>query len=121
MKGQVIVPEEGVTLQEGMFVEVIPVTRLPRGGPAALLEVWNSDVPDEGWDVVERAVEELDHYKIRVWRLRTFKRFERSRVERPRHRSRPDMVAGEQSRHRMFWLGFRGCASLLQRPISRPA
>ena len=60
VKGQVIVLEEGVTLQEGMLVEVIPVIRLPRGGPAALLEVWSSDVPDEGWDAVERAVEALD-------------------------------------------------------------
>ena len=60
VKGQVIVLEEDVTLQEGMLVEVIPLTQLPRGGPAALLEVWHSDVPDEGWDAVERAVEELD-------------------------------------------------------------
>jgi len=60
VKGQVIVLEEGVTLQGGMLVEVIPITRLPRVGPAALLEVWNSDVPDESWDAVEKAVEELD-------------------------------------------------------------
>jgi len=60
VKGQVIVLEESVTLQEGTPVEVIPIIRSPKGGPAALLEVWSSDVPDEGWEAVERAVEELD-------------------------------------------------------------
>ena len=60
VKGQVVVLEEGVTLQEGTPVEVIPLLESPKGSPAALLEVWGSDVPHEGWDAVERAVEALD-------------------------------------------------------------
>lgn len=60
VKGNVVVLEEGITLPEGIQVEVIPITELPKGSPAALLEVWGSDVPDDGWDAVEKAVEELD-------------------------------------------------------------
>ena len=30
------------------------------GSPAALLEVWGSDVPDAIWDTVEKAIEALD-------------------------------------------------------------
>jgi len=60
MKGNVVLLEEGVTLPEGTQVEVTPVTEPPKGSPAALLEVWGSDVPDDGWDAVEKAVEELD-------------------------------------------------------------
>jgi hypothetical protein len=56
----VIVLDEGVTLKEGTPVEVIPIQEPPKGRPTALLEVWGSDVPDEGWDAVEWAVEELD-------------------------------------------------------------
>jgi len=61
VKDHVVVLDEDVTLQEGTLVEVTPVKELPSGSPAALLEVWGSDVPDEAWDAVERAVEELDH------------------------------------------------------------
>ena len=60
VKGDVVVLEEGITLPEGIQVEVTPITELPKGSPAALLEVWGSDVPDDGWDAVEKAVEELD-------------------------------------------------------------
>ncbi len=60
VKGHVVVLEEGVALQEGTQVEVTPIIEPTQGSPAALLEVWGSDVPDEGWDAVERAVEELD-------------------------------------------------------------
>ena len=60
VRGQVVVLDEGVALQEGAQVEVIPVREPPTGSPAALLEVWGSDLPDEAWDAVERAVEELD-------------------------------------------------------------
>ena len=60
VKGNVVVLEEGITLPEGIQVEVTPITELPTGSPAALLEVWGSDVPDDGWDAVEKAVEELD-------------------------------------------------------------
>jgi hypothetical protein len=59
VKGQVIVLDEGVTLKEGTPVEVIPIQEPPKGRPTALLEVWGSDVPDEGWDAVERAISEL--------------------------------------------------------------
>ena len=60
VKDQVVVLDEGVALQEGTLVEVIPVKELPKGSPGVLLEVWGSDVPDEAWDAVERAIEELD-------------------------------------------------------------
>ena len=60
VKGNVVVLEEGITLPEGIQVEVTPITELPKGSPAALLEVWGSDVPDDGWDAVEKVVEELD-------------------------------------------------------------
>lgn len=60
VQGNVVLLEEGVTLPEGTQVEVTPVTEPTKGSPAALLAVWGSDVPDEGWDAVEKAVEELD-------------------------------------------------------------
>jgi hypothetical protein len=60
VKGHVIVLDEGIALPEGTHVELMPISDLPKGSPAALLEVWGSDVPDEGWDAMERAVEELD-------------------------------------------------------------
>lgn len=60
VRGNVVLLEGGVTLPEGTRVEVTPVTEPPKGSPAALLEVWGSDVPDDGWDAVEKAVEELD-------------------------------------------------------------
>jgi hypothetical protein len=60
VKGKVVVLEEGVTLPEDTQVEVVPV-QVPRpGSPAALLEVWGSDVPDAVWDTVEMAIEALD-------------------------------------------------------------
>ena len=31
-----------------------------KGNLIVLLEVWGSQVPDDGWDAVEKAVEELD-------------------------------------------------------------
>jgi uncharacterized protein YrzB (UPF0473 family) len=60
VKDHVVVLEEGVEIQEGTQVEVTPIKESARGSPAALLEVWGSDVPEEAWDVVERVVEELD-------------------------------------------------------------
>ena len=60
IKGKVVVLDEGMTLPEGTQVEVVPV-QVPRpGSPAALLEVWGSDVPDAIWDTVEKAIEALD-------------------------------------------------------------
>ena len=60
VKGKVVVLEEGMTLPEDTQVEVVPV-QVPRpGSPAALLEVWDSDVPDAVWDTVEMAIEALD-------------------------------------------------------------
>jgi hypothetical protein len=61
VKGNLVVLEEGIALPEGTPVEVTPTMELPKGSPAALLEVWGSDVPGERWDAVEKAVEELDH------------------------------------------------------------
>ena len=60
VKGNLIVLEEGIKLPEGTQVEVTPLRGLEKGSPGALLEVWGSDVPDEIWDVVEKAVEEVD-------------------------------------------------------------
>ena len=60
VKGKVVVLEEGMTLPEGTQVEVVPVQALQPGSPAALLEVWGSDVPDAVWDTVEKAIEALD-------------------------------------------------------------
>jgi hypothetical protein len=60
VKGKVVVLEEGMSLPEDTQVEVVPV-QVPRpGSPAALLEIWGSDVPDAIWDVVEKAIEALD-------------------------------------------------------------
>ena len=60
VKGKVVVLEEGMTLPEGTQVEVVPVQAPRPGSPAALLEVWGSDVPDAVWDTVEMAIEALD-------------------------------------------------------------
>ena len=60
MKNHVVVLDEGITLQEGTLVEVTLVEEMPKGSPGALLEVWGSDVSDEAWDALEKAVEELD-------------------------------------------------------------
>ena len=60
VKGKVVVLEEGMTLPEDTQVEVVPVQAPRPGSPAALLEVWGSDVPDAIWDVVEKAIEALD-------------------------------------------------------------
>jgi hypothetical protein len=60
VKGNVVVLEIGITLPEGMPVEVIPVQAPQPGTPAALLEVWGSDVPDAAWEAVEKAIENLD-------------------------------------------------------------
>ena len=61
VKGNVVVLEEGVQLPEGLQVDIVPVEGLKPGSPAALLEVWASDdIPDEAWDAVEKALEELD-------------------------------------------------------------
>jgi hypothetical protein len=61
VKGNIVILEAGITLPDGSEVEVTPVGELQRGSPAALLEVWGSDVPDEVWDCVDRTIEELDH------------------------------------------------------------
>ena len=47
-------------LPEDTRVEVVPVQAPQPGCPAALLEVWGSDVPDAVWDTVEKAIEALD-------------------------------------------------------------
>jgi hypothetical protein len=60
VKGKVVVLDEGMTLPEGTQVEVVPVQAPRPGSPAALLEVWGSDVPDAVWDAVEMAIEALD-------------------------------------------------------------
>jgi hypothetical protein len=60
VKGNLVMLEEGVTLPEGTQVEVTPIIGPLRGSPAALLAVWGSDVPGEGWDAVQNAVEEVD-------------------------------------------------------------
>jgi len=60
VKGKVVVLEEGMTLPEDTQVEVVPVQAPRPGSPAALLEVWGSDVPDAVWDTVEKAIDELD-------------------------------------------------------------
>jgi len=60
VKGKVVVLEEGMTLPEDTQVEVVPVQAPRPGSPAALLEVWGSDVPDAVWDAVEKAIEALD-------------------------------------------------------------
>jgi hypothetical protein len=56
MKGKAVVLEGGMTLPEGTQVEVVPVQAPRPGSPAALLEVWGSDVPDAVWDTVEKAI-----------------------------------------------------------------
>jgi hypothetical protein len=60
VKGNVVVLEEGVTLPEGLKVDIISVDEPRPGSPAALLEVWGSDVPDDVWGAVEKAVADLD-------------------------------------------------------------
>ena len=60
VKGKVVVLDEGMTLPEDTQVEVVPVQAPRPGSPAALLEVWGSDVPDAIWDTVEKAIEVLD-------------------------------------------------------------
>ena len=60
IKGKVVVLEEGMTLPEDTQVEVVPVQAPWPGSPAALPEVWGSDVPDAVWDAVEKAIEALD-------------------------------------------------------------
>jgi hypothetical protein len=61
VKEKVVVLEEGMTLPEDIQVEVVPLQAPRLGSPAALLEVWGSDVPDAVWDTVEMAIEALDH------------------------------------------------------------
>jgi hypothetical protein len=61
VKGNVVILDEGVRLPEGLQVDIVPVEEPRPGSPAALLEVWGSDdVPDDAWDTVEEALEELD-------------------------------------------------------------
>lgn len=60
VKGNTVILEAGITLPDGSEVEVTLVGEPLRGSPAALLEVWGSDVPDEVWDTVEKVIEELD-------------------------------------------------------------
>ena len=61
VKGNVVILDEGVMLPEGLQVDIVPVKEPQPGSPAALLEVWGSDdVPDDAWDAVEQALEELD-------------------------------------------------------------
>ena len=61
VKGNVVVLEAGVTLPEGLQVDIVPVKAPQPGSPAALLEVWGADdVPDDAWEAVEQALEDLD-------------------------------------------------------------
>ncbi len=61
VKGNVVILDEGVRLPEGLQVDIVPVKEPQPGSPAALLEVWGSDdVPDDVWDAVEKAIEEID-------------------------------------------------------------
>jgi len=60
VKGKVVVLEEGMTLPEDTQVEVVPVQAPRPGSPAALLEVWGSDILDAIWDTVEKSIDELD-------------------------------------------------------------
>jgi hypothetical protein len=60
VSGNVILLQDGVTLPDGTQVEVTPIAESIKGSPAALLEVWGSDIPDDVWDIVEKAIEELD-------------------------------------------------------------
>jgi len=60
VKGKVVVLEKGMSLPEDTQVEVVPVQAPRPGSPAALLDVWGSDVPDAVWDTVEKAIEALD-------------------------------------------------------------
>ena len=70
VKGHVIVLEAGAAIPEGLPVDVRPVDELQLGNPAALLDVWGSDVPEAVWDAVERAVEQLDHTDKANMRIR---------------------------------------------------
>lgn len=72
VKGNLIVLEEGIKLPEGTQVEVTPVGGPEKGSPGAMLEVWGSDVPYEIWDVVEKAVDEIDHADRECARKRPF-------------------------------------------------
>jgi len=60
VKDHVVVLEAGVVLPEGLHVDVMPVSERRQGNPAALLDVWGSDVPEEVWDAVEQVIEQLD-------------------------------------------------------------
>jgi hypothetical protein len=60
VKGKEVVLEEEMALPKDTQVEVVPVQAPRPGSPAALLEVWGSDVPDAIWDTVEKAIEALD-------------------------------------------------------------
>ena len=60
VKGNVVLLAAGVTLPDGTEVDVTPVEAPLPGSPAALLYVWDSDVPDEAWDALEKVIEELD-------------------------------------------------------------
>lgn len=60
VRGNAVLLPEGVMFPEGTEGEVTPVGEPLPGSPAAWLYVWGSDVPDEAWDAVEQAIEELD-------------------------------------------------------------
>jgi len=60
VKANVVLLEDGIRLPDGTEVEVTLVGEPLQGSPGALLQVWGSDVPEAGWDAVEKAVEELD-------------------------------------------------------------
>ena len=60
VKGDVVVLEKGTAFPDGTEVKIIPMHEVRKGSPAALLDVWGSDVPDDAWEAVERAIEEID-------------------------------------------------------------
>ena len=60
VKGNVVVLEQGTPFPEGTHVKITPLHEMRKGSSAALLEVWGSDVPDDAWEAVEQAIEEID-------------------------------------------------------------
>ncbi len=60
VRGDVVVLKTKNVFPDGTEVEVTPASALSPGTPAALLEVWGSELPDDVWAAVEQAVLDLD-------------------------------------------------------------
>jgi len=60
VRGDVVVLKNKNVFPDGTEVEVSPAPALPPGTPAALLEVWGSELPGDVWGVLEQAVLDLD-------------------------------------------------------------